>query len=67
MNLKRIRMLAAAKHNPVTWPPREIEKALRDAGCPSQVRAHGRGQPGMLAYDERERVRGSGGGRDETT
>lgn len=61
MNLKRIRMLAAAKHNPVTWPPRELEKALRDAGCPSHVMAHGRGQPGMLAYDEAERVRGSGG------
>lgn len=61
MNLKRIRMLAAAKHNPVTWPPRELEQALRAVGCPSHVRAHGRGQPGQWKRDDDERVRGSGG------
>lgn len=61
MNLKRIRLLAAANHAKPTAPPRELEQALRAAGCPSQVRAHGRGQPGQWKRDDDERVRGSGG------
>lgn len=61
MNLQRIRLLTAANHFKPAAPPRELEQALRAAGCPSQVMAHGRGQPGMLAYDERERVRVQGG------
>lgn len=48
----------AAQQQPVN---RALIRQWQDWYAASHVMAHGRGQPGMLAYDERERVRGSGG------